>query len=97
MVSCFALYLGIARDASGQAVFVDGRSLKIASLGSWDMYSLARRGWVIGMQCMTLLILKQLRSASYTVRVRAMVLRILVVLFCFLFYCSFRSFVKVFL
>jgi hypothetical protein len=67
VVSCFALYAGSARDASGQAVLVYGRAPKIASLGSWDMSSLARSGRVRGLQCMTLLISKQLYSASYKV------------------------------
>jgi hypothetical protein len=44
---------------------VYGRTPKVASLGSWDMYSLVLRGRVTGLQCMTLLILKQLRNASY--------------------------------
>jgi hypothetical protein len=46
---------------------VYGRAPKVASLGSWDMYSLALRGRVMGLQCMTLLILKQLQKASYKV------------------------------
>ena len=44
-----------------------GRALKIASLGSWDMYSLVRSGRMRGLQCMHLFILKQLYSASYKV------------------------------
>ena len=39
----------------------------VASLGSWDMYSLALKGRVMGLHCMTLLILKQLQNASYRV------------------------------
>jgi hypothetical protein len=66
-VSCPALYASSARDASGQAVLVYGRAPKTASLGSWDMYSLARSGRVRGLRCMTLLILKHLYSASYKV------------------------------
>ena len=65
MVSYSALYIGSASEASGQAVLVYGRAPKVASLGSWDMYSLALRGRVMGLQCITLLILKQLQSASY--------------------------------
>ena len=42
--SCSALYAGSAKEASGQAVLVYGRAPKTASLGSWDMYSLALRG-----------------------------------------------------
>jgi hypothetical protein len=38
---------------------------KVASLGSWDMDSLPLRGRVMGLQCVTLLILKQLHSGSY--------------------------------
>ncbi len=60
-----ALYVGRAREASGQAVLVYGIAPKVVSLGSWDIYSLALRGRVMGLQCITLLILKQLRSASY--------------------------------
>jgi hypothetical protein len=66
-VRCSALYAGSAREASGQAVFVYGKAPKTVSLGTWDMYFVARRGRVIGLQCMTLLILKQLLSASYRV------------------------------
>ena len=46
---------------------VYGRTPKAASLGPWDMYSLARKGKVKGLKCMTLLILKQLYSVSYRV------------------------------
>jgi hypothetical protein len=56
------VYVGSAREASGHAVLVNGRAPKVASLGSWDMYSLALRVRVMGLQCMTLLILKQLHS-----------------------------------
>ena len=59
------LYAGSAREASGQAVLVYGRAPKVESLGSWDMYSLALRWRVMGLQCMTLLILKHLHSVSY--------------------------------
>ncbi len=67
VVICCVLYGGIAREASGHAVFVYGRAPKTASSGSWDMYSLALRGRVMGLQCMTLLIFKQLHNASYRV------------------------------
>ena len=67
VASCSALYVGSAKEASGQAVLVNGRAPKPASLGLWDMYSLALRGRVMGLQCMTLLILKQLHNASYKV------------------------------
>ena len=60
VVSCSALYVGSARDTSGQAVLVYGRAPKTTSLWSWDMYALARSGSVRGLKCMTLLILKQL-------------------------------------
>jgi len=68
VVSCSVLYASSAREASSvRAILVYGRAPKTASLGSWDMYSSARRGRVMGLQCMTLLILKQLHSASYKV------------------------------
>ena len=67
VVRCSALYAGNAREASGQAVLVYGRAPNIASLGSWDMYFLAHSERVMGLQCMTLLILKQLHNASYKV------------------------------
>ena len=54
-------------EASGHAILVYGRTPKVASLGSWDMYSLDLGGRVMGLQCMTLLILKQLHNASYKV------------------------------
>ena len=52
VVSFSGLYPGSAREASGQAVFVNGRALKSPSLGSWDVYFVARRGTVMGLQCM---------------------------------------------
>ncbi len=61
------LNAGSANEASGHAVLVYGRAPKVASLGSWDMNYFALRGRVMGLQCMTLLILKQLQSASYKV------------------------------
>ena len=67
VIRCSALYAGNAMEASGQAVLVYGRAPKVASLGSWDMYSLALRGRVMGLQCITLLILKHLHNASYKV------------------------------
>ncbi len=67
MVICCAVNDDIAREASGRAVLLYGRAPKTASLGSWDLYSLAPRGRVMGLQFMTLLILKQLHSASYRV------------------------------
>ena len=45
----------------------DSRAPKVASLGSWDMYSLVLRGRVMGLQCVTLLILKYLHNVSYRV------------------------------
>ena len=77
-MSCSALYAGSAREALGQEVLVYRRAPKTASLGSWDMYSLALRGRVMGLQCMALLILKQLHSESYKVSVCATVPHILV-------------------
>jgi len=44
VVKCSALYAGNAREASDHAILVYGRAPKVASLGSWDMYSLAPRG-----------------------------------------------------
>ena len=41
MVRCSTVYTSNANEASGQAVLVYGRAPKVASLGSWDMYSLA--------------------------------------------------------
>ena len=49
-----SVYDGSDREASGQAVLVYGRAPKIALFGSWDMYSFALRGRVMGLQCMTL-------------------------------------------
>jgi len=43
VASCSALYARSAKEVSGQAVLVYGRAPKTASLGSWDMYSLALR------------------------------------------------------
>ena len=65
VVKCSGLYPGSAREASRHAVFVNGRAPKSPSLGPWDMYSVARKGSVMGLQCITRLMLKQLRSVSY--------------------------------
>ena len=66
VVRRLAVYAGNAREASGQAVLVYGRAPNIVSLGSsWDMYSFSLRGRVMGLQCINLLILKQLQRASY--------------------------------
>ncbi len=67
VVRCSALYVGSAREASGQAVLVCGRAPKVTSFGSWDMYSFALRGRVMGLHCMTLLIWKQLQEFVYVV------------------------------
>ena len=71
VVSCPALYDGSAKEASGQAVLVYGRAgsraPKTAFLGECDMCSLVFRGRVMGLQFMTLLILKQFLNASYKV------------------------------
>ena len=64
LVSLSGLNPGSARDASGQAVFVYGRAPNYASLGSCEIYSVALRGTVMGLQCMTRRMPKQLRSAS---------------------------------
>ena len=64
MVKFSALYSGSASEAPGNAVLVYGIAPKVVSLGSWDIYSLALRGSVMGLQCITLLILKQLQSVS---------------------------------
>jgi len=42
--SCSALYAVSGRETSGHAVLVCVRAPKTVSLGSWDIYSLARRG-----------------------------------------------------
>ena len=65
LIKWSALYDGRAREASGQAVLLYEIAPKVVSLGSWDMYYLALRGRVMGLQCISLLILKQLQSASY--------------------------------
>jgi hypothetical protein len=96
VVRCSVLYDGGAREAPDQLVLVYGRAPKVASLGSRDTHSLTLRGRVIGLQCVTLLILKQLHSASYIrCRVWATVLHILVVRFVFCSLWNFRSLVKV--
>ncbi len=41
VVKCYVFYAGSAREASGQAVFVNGRAPKTASLGSWDIIFLS--------------------------------------------------------
>jgi hypothetical protein len=64
-VRCSALYAGSAREALGHAILVYGRAPKFEFLGSWNMYSLALRERVMGLQCITLLILKQLHNVSY--------------------------------
>ena len=43
VLSFSALYVGNAMEASGKAILVYVRAPKTASLGSWDMYSLALR------------------------------------------------------
>jgi len=96
VVSCSALYDGIAKEASGHAVLVYGRAPKTASLGSWDMYSLAFRGRVMGLQCMTLLILKQLHSVLYKVSGMGQGSSYSNCWFSFCCLCNFRSLVKVF-
>ena len=65
VVLCSTLHVGSAREASSQAVLVYGRAPNVESLGSWDMYSLDLRWRVMGLQCKTLLIVKQLHSVSY--------------------------------
>jgi len=67
VASCSVLYAGSAKEASGQTFLVTGKAPKTASLGAWDTYSLALRGRVMGLQCTTLLTLKQLHNASYNV------------------------------
>ena len=79
------VYVGSAREASSLAVLVYGRAPKVASCGSCDMYSFALSGRVMGLQCVALLILKELQIASYRASgmrpVCAMVPRILVAAF----------------
>ncbi len=62
-----ALYSGRASDVPLHADLVYRRAPKAASLESCEIYALARRGRVMGLQCMTLYILKQVLSASYMV------------------------------
>ena len=95
LVMCSVLYVGSARDASGHAVLVYGRAPKIASLGSWDMYSLALRGRVMGLQCITLLILKQMHNASYKASGMGHGSSYSSCWFCFCCLCNFCSLVKV--
>ena len=95
VVSCFALYDGSARKASGHTVLVNGIDPKTASLGSWDMYFIARSGRVRGFQCINLLILKQLHSASYKESGMGNGSSCSSCWVCFCFLCSLRSFVKV--
>ncbi len=75
---CATLVLGLWLDVKlytlaspgrrrAKRFFMYGRAPKVASLGSSDMYSLALRGRVMGLQCMTLLIMKQLHTVSYKV------------------------------
>ena len=61
------MYSGRARDVPLHVDFVYERAPKAASLGSCEIYSLAWRGRMIGLQCMTLFMLKQVCSASYMV------------------------------
>ena len=95
VVCCSALYSGSARDASGQAVFVYGRAPKTASLGTWDMYSLARKERIVGLQRMAHLILKQLQSVSYKVSDTGHGSSYSRFSYFFGCLCNFRSFVKV--
>ncbi len=95
VVRSSALYAGSANKASCHAVLVYGRDPKAASLGSWDMYSLALRGRVMGLQCMTLLILKQLHSVSYKVSGMDHGSSYSSCWFCFCCLCNFRSLMKV--
>ena len=67
--SCSAVYVRSAKETSSQAALVYGRAPKTASLVSWDINSLALRGRVMRVQCMTFLILKQFLNASYKVSV----------------------------
>ena len=94
VVSCPTLYIGSAKEASGHAVLVYGRAPKTACLGSWDMYSLALRGRVMGLQCMTLLILNQLHNVAYKVLGMGHGSSYYSCWLCFCYLCSFRSFIK---
>ena len=77
--------------------FVYRRAPKVAPLGLWDMYSSARKRRVIGLQCMPLLILKQLHSASYWVSGIVHGTSYSSCCLCLCCLCSLRSFVKAFL
>ncbi len=94
MVKCSALYAGSASEASSQAVLVYGNAPKVISLGLWDMYSLALRGSVMGLQCITLLILNQLQRASYNVSGMCHGSSYFGFIVCLCCLCSFRSLVK---
>ena len=72
---------------------MNGRAPKFASLGSWDMYSVARKGTVMGLQCMTRLMLKQLHSVSYSMSGMCNGSSYSSCC-CVLSLCSFRSFVR---
>ena len=93
-MSCSALHTGSARDASGHVALLYMRAPKTATLGSWDMYSLARSGRVRGLQCTPLLILKQVYSESNKVSGIDYGSSYSNCWVCFCFLCSFRSFVK---
>ena len=92
---CSALYAGRARDASCQAVYVNGRAPKIISLGSWDMHSFALRGSVMGLLYMNLFILKQLCNAAYKVSGMSHGSSYSSCCCCFCYLCSFLSFAEV--
>ena len=64
VLSFSGLYSSRARDMPLHADFVYGRAPKAASLGSCEIYSLARRGRMMALQCMTRFMLKQVLSAS---------------------------------
>ena len=63
-LSLSGVYSGSARDESGQAVWVYGVAPKQVSLGSCEMYVLARSGRLIGLQWITLCIPKHWCIAS---------------------------------
>jgi hypothetical protein len=59
VLSFSALYSGRAIDVPLHADLVYGRAPKAASIGSCEIYYFARRGRMVGLQCMTLCMLKQ--------------------------------------
>jgi len=88
-----SIYAGSAKEASSHAVLVYGSAPKVASFESCDMYSFALKRRVMGLECMALLILKQLQKASYRASGMCHGSSDSSCWFCLCCLCSFRSFV----